>query len=124
MIEADGLRQLEHDLAGAGLRAASAASEAIVDGANNITALAGDLATVGPTKQWSTSMRARATGTEREPQVGDLDVEVTNDDWAAHIIEFGTARMAPHAAIGPAFDRFAPDIADRIADDAAEALLP
>lgn len=119
----DELRQLERDLAGAGVRAAMAASEAIVDGAASITALATSLATVGPTKQWSTSMRARATGTEREPQLGDLDVEVTNDDWAAHIIEFGTARMAPHAAIGPAFDRYAPDVADVIADEAAKALL-
>lgn len=119
----DDLRDLAADLAGAGIRATFAASAVVVATANATRDLAGEFAVLGPTLQWWEGMRAYAHGTERNLAAGDLDADVTNVDWAAHIIEFGTATRAPLAAIGPAADRMGPRLVDGLAEVAARSVL-
>lgn len=88
------------------------------------TRLAADLGKVGPrvVKQVRQAVELATRGTEREAKMfapvdtGTLRNSITSDlrgltgtvgptvEYGAHV-EYGTSRMAPHAYMGPAFDR-------------------
>lgn len=117
------LRRLEADLLGAGVRGIVAGSAVLLHGGAAIRDTAIEFAKIGPTHQWHDSMVVYADGTERAPVIGDTAIEVTNTDWAAHIIEFGTADHPALAAIGPAFDRHTPDILEQLGTAASVSVL-
>ena len=56
-------------------------------------------------------------------QTGVLEVEIGPTAAYGHFVEFGTSRMAPHAYMGPAFDRAQPGFIAAMERIASEDLL-
>lgn len=56
-------------------------------------------------------------------QTGTLEVEIGPTASYGAFVEFGTSRMAPHAYMGPAFDRATPGFVDAMGRIASEDLL-
>lgn len=106
-IDVSEINQVAADLATSGLRAPLLATRAVTKTANDIAATAQGLVPVdtSATKQ---SIHATVEAGSGEGFTGIAAEIGPTTEYAPHL-EFGTVNMAPHAFMGPALDRHAPD---------------
>lgn len=120
-VDVHELNQLAVDLTDAGPEVTERASQVVRKGILDVVADAQVLVPVD-TAATRNSIHAAATGTDRPPMPGDLDVEAGPTTHYSPHLEYGTVNMAPHAFMGPAFDRNAPDVVRALEDVAGRVL--
>lgn len=109
-LQAIGLNELLVDLATAGPEAAGKVEVAMSKTGSDIEATAKRLVPVdtGATRASIHTDTTRAGST--------ITVEVGPTTHYAPHLEYGTSRMPPHAFMGPALDRHAPDLEKAVAE--------
>lgn len=107
-VQWDGLNEFVADLSALGAKALPMATIATQKTALSVQASAQAFAPVDTGNlRSSISQETRSTGTGVEAEIGPTA------EYGIYV-ELGTSRMAPHAFLGPAFDRHAGEFEDAI----------
>jgi HK97 gp10 family phage protein len=117
-IDASDLNRLSADLAAAGARVGAGASAVVRSSAYRVEAGAEQFAPV------DTGNLRNGIGTDfvGDGRGGSIEAQVGPTASYAPFVELGTSRMAPHAFLGPAFDRVQPDFVAALEQLAEQAL--
>lgn len=109
------LNQLAADLAEAGVLAGPRALGVVTRGSLNVKNEARKLAPSGPyTPRYPASITYDVT-VERDRIVGEIGPDKDLPQGAlGNLLEYGTARDAPHSHLGPALDREGPNFVEQV----------
>ena len=116
MMDADGLNELIVDLSRAGLMAGIRADAVLEAAGRDIVKTARELAPTTRLPHYAQTI-THEVYVEGQAITVEVGPERGGQGSLGHILERGTVRTPPHAHLGPALDREAPDAVKRLGDE-------